>query len=112
MVWPGPHGWWPFKIREVSNEGQESIIGNVEYGELGRGGGGGGGGGVSFLVGLSIRALMVLALVAFLLGRTLGGRFPVLGGYHNSLRRSSDVVFQSREFICSAVQFFHSGWRV
>ena len=67
---------------------------------------------VSFLVGLSIRVLLVLALVAFLLGRTLGGRFPVLGGYHNSLRCSSDVVFQSREFICPAIQFFHSGRRV
>ena len=35
-----------------------------------------------------------------------------MGGYHNSLRRGLDVVFQSREFICPTVQFFHSHWRV
>ena len=72
------------------------------------GGGGGGGAGIFLLLGLPIGALLVLALVAFLLGRTLGGRFAVMGGYHNSLRCGSDVVFQSREFICPMVQFFHS----
>ena len=47
-----------------------------------------------------------------MLERTLGDRFTVLGSYHNSLRRDSDVIFQSREFICSAVQVFHSHWWV
>ena len=96
MVWPGPHWWWPFKIREVPNEGQELIIGNVKCGELGWGEGGGGG-------GSRMRALRVFALVAFLLGRTLGSRFAVLGGYHNSLGCGPDVVFQRREFICPTV---------
>ena len=81
MVWIGPHWWGPFEVREVPDEGQESIIGYVESNELG----GGGGGGVYFLLRLLIRALLVLALVAFLLGRALGCLFAVLGGYHNSL---------------------------
>ena len=103
LVLIGPHWWGPFKVGEVPNEGQESIIGDVESGELG---------GIFLFLELPIGALFVLALVAFLLGRTLGGRFTVLGGYHNSLRPCSDVVFQSREFICLTVQFFHSHWRV
>ena len=37
MVRPDPHWWWPFKVGEVPNEGQESIIGDVESGELGGG---------------------------------------------------------------------------
>ena len=41
LVWTGPHWWGPFKTGEVPNEGQESIVGNVESGELGGGGGGG-----------------------------------------------------------------------
>ena len=97
MVRPGPHWWWPFKVGEVLNEGQESIIDDVESGELGGGGGG------SLLLGLPIGALLVLALVAFMFGRTLGGQFAVLGGYHNSLGRGTDVVFQRREFICPTV---------
>ena len=84
---------------EVPNEGQESIIGDVESGELG----GGGGGVVSLLLGLPIRAPLVLALVAFLFGQTLGDRFAVMGGYHNSLGRGPDVIFQRREFICPTV---------
>ena len=88
LVWIGPHWWGPFKIGEVPNEGQESIPGDVESGELG--------GVVFLLLGLPIGALLVLALVAFLFGRTFYNRFTVLGGYHNSLRRGSDVVFQSR----------------
>ena len=99
LVRTGSHWWGPFKVGEVSNEGQESIIGDVKSSELG---------GIFLLLGLPIGALLVLALVAFMLERTLGDRFTVLGGYHNSLRCSSDVVFQSREFICPVVQFFHS----
>ena len=61
------------------------------------------GGGVSLLLGLPSGVLLVLALVPFLLERTLGGRFLVLGGYHNSLGRGPDIVFQRREFIRPAV---------
>ena len=104
LVWTGPHLWGPFKIRKVPNEWQESIVGDVESSELG--------GGVFLLLGLPIEALLVLALVAFLFGRTLGDRFTVMSGYHNSLGRGSDVILQSREFICPSVQFFHSHWRV
>ena len=40
---------------------------------------------VFFLLGLPIGAPLVLALVAFLLGRAPGGRLVVLGSYHNRL---------------------------
>ena len=70
----------PFEVGEVPDEGQKSIIGDVESSELG-----GGGGGVFFLLGLLIGGLLVLALVSFLLGWALGGRLIVLGGYHNRL---------------------------
>ena len=76
LVRTGPHWWGPLKVGEVPDEGQESIIGDVESSELG---------GVFLLLGLPIGALLVLALVGFLLGRALGGRLLVLGGYHNRL---------------------------
>ena len=37
LVQTDPHWWGPFKVGEVLNEGQESIIGDVENGELGGG---------------------------------------------------------------------------
>ena len=58
-----------------------SIIGDVESSELG-----------GFLRGLLIGAFLVLALVAFLLGWSLGGRLIILGGYHNCLRSGPDVI--------------------
>ena len=48
LVQTDPHWWGPFKVGEVLNEGQESITGDVENGELGGGGGGGGGGSFFF----------------------------------------------------------------
>ena len=81
MVQTGSHWWGPFEVGEVLDEGQESIIGDVESSELG----GGGGGGSFLLLGLPIGALLVLALVAFLLRRALGGWLVILGGYHNRL---------------------------
>ena len=39
LVWTDPHWWGPFKVGEVPNVGQESIIGDVESCELGVGGG-------------------------------------------------------------------------
>ena len=78
MVRTGPHWWGPFEVGKVPDEGHESIIGDVKSSELG-------GGGVFFLLGLPIGAPLVLAVVAFLLGRALGGRLVVLGSYHNRL---------------------------
>ena len=44
VVWTDPHWWWPFKIWEVPNEGQESIVGELLRAvNWGKGGGGGGG---------------------------------------------------------------------
>ena len=78
LVWTDPHWWGPFKVGEVPNVGQESIIGDVESCELGVGG-------VFLLLELPNGALLVLALVVFMLGQTLGGRFAIMGSYHNSL---------------------------
>ena len=86
LVQAGPHWWGPFKVGEVPEEGQKSIIGDVESNELG------GGGGVFFLLELPIGAFLVLALVTFLLGWALGGRLIILGGYHNCLRSGPDVI--------------------
>ena len=68
----------------------------------------GGGGGGGFLLGLPVRALLALALAAFLFGWSLGGRLVALGGYHHSLRGGPDVIFQCGEFIGTLVQFLHS----
>ena len=81
LVRTDPHWWGPFKVGEVPDEGQKSIIGDVESSELGRGEGGV----VFFLLRLPIRAFLVLVLVAFLLGLAFGGRLIILGGYHNCL---------------------------
>ena len=40
LVEASPHWWGPFKVREVPDEGQKSIIDDVESSELGGGGGG------------------------------------------------------------------------
>ena len=83
LVRTDPQWWGPFKVGEVPDERQKSIIGNVEMSELG---------GVFILRGLLIGAFLVLALVAFLLGGALGGRLIILGGYHNYLRSGPDVI--------------------
>ena len=79
LVEASPHWWGPFKVREVPDEGQKSIIDDVESSELG------GGGGLVFLLGLPIGPFLVFTLVAFLLGLALRGRLIILGGYHNCL---------------------------
>ena len=36
LIWIRSHGQGPFKIGVVSDEGKQSVIGDVEGGELGR----------------------------------------------------------------------------
>ena len=76
LVRSGPHWSGPFEVGEVPNEGQESVIGDVEGSKLGR---------IFLLLGLSIGAFLALALIAFLPGRALICGLVTLGGYHNCL---------------------------
>ena len=78
LVQTCPHWWRPFEVREVPDEGQEPVIGDVESRELG-------GGGFFLLLGLPVRALLALALVAFLFGWALGSQLVIMCGYHNRL---------------------------
>ena len=97
------HRWGPFEVGEVSDDGQEPVIGDVESSELG---------GIFPLLRLPIGALLTFALAAFLFGQALSGRLVTLGGYHDGLRGGLDVIFQRREFIRPSVQFLHSCRRV
>ena len=76
LVRPGPHWWGPFEVGKVPNEGQESVIGDVEGSKLGR---------IFLLLSLSIGAFLALALIAFLPSRALSRGLIALGGYHNYL---------------------------
>ena len=71
-----PHGRGPFKIGEVSDEGEQPVIGDVEGDELGR---------FPFLFWLFLGVLLTLALTSFLFGVALCGRFSALGSYHHCL---------------------------
>ena len=57
-----PHWLGPFEIREVLDNGQELVIGDVESSELGEGEG------VFFLLVLPVWELLALSLAAFLFG--------------------------------------------
>ena len=79
-----PHWWGPLEIREVPDNREEPVIGDVE-----RGGGGGG----SFFFSDCSSELLALALAAFLFGWALGGQLVAMGCYHNNLRSGPDVIF-------------------
>ena len=66
-----PHRWGLLEVGEVLDNGQESVIGDVESSELGR---------IFHLLGLPVGALLALPLIAFLFGRDLSSRIPTLGG--------------------------------
>ena len=71
-----PHGRGPFKIRVVSDEGKQSVIGDVKGGELRR---------FPFLFQIFLGAPLTLALTSSLFGMALCGRFATLGSYHHCL---------------------------
>ena len=66
----------PFEVEKVPNEGQESVIGDVEGSKLGR---------IFLLLSLSIGVFLDLTLIAFLPGRALSRGLIALGGYQNCL---------------------------
>ena len=97
-----PHGRGPFKVGVVPNEGEQSIIGDVEGAEFGR---------FPFLFLLFLGALLTLALASFLFGLAIYGSFAALGSYHHCLFGGPDIILQSGVFICPPIQFFHGcGW--
>ena len=79
------HGWGPFKLGVIPDEGEQPVVGDVKRGELGGGGGGGGGGGIFFLFWLFLGALLALILTSFLFRLALCGSFAALGSYHYHL---------------------------
>ena len=36
LVWICPHGWGPFKLGVIPDEGEQPVVGDVKRGELGR----------------------------------------------------------------------------
>ena len=76
LVWICLHGRGPFKIRVVPDEAQQSVIEDVEGGELGR---------FPFHFLLFLGALLTLALTSFLFGLALCCSFAALSGYHHYL---------------------------
>ena len=98
-----PHGWGPFEVEEVPDDGQELVIGDVESSESG---------GIFPLLGFPIKTFLAFSLATFLFGLALSSRLTALGGYHDGLRGGPDVIFQRREFIRPSVQFLHSYRRV
>ena len=94
------HGRRPLELRVIPNEGTQLVVGDVKGGELGR---------ISFLFGLLLGTLLALALASFLLWLILCSWFTTLRHYHYRLRGSSDIILQSRVFVCPPIQFFHGG---
>ena len=94
LVRTGSHWWGPFKVGEVPNEGQESIIGNVESGELG------GGGGALFFSDFPSRCFWFLPWLLFCSDEPLA---TGLLFWAVIITAWDDVIFQRREFICPTV---------
>ena len=94
LVWTCSHRWGPFEVGEVPDDGQESVISEVESSELG---------GIFPLLGLPVGVLLAFALAVFLFRQALSDRLAALGGYHDGLRGDPDVIFQRREFIRPSV---------
>ena len=84
----------------ISDEGKQSVVGDVKGGELRR---------ISFLFGMLLGTLLALALASFLLGLTLCSWFAALHRYHYRLRGSSNILLQSGVLVCPPIQFFHGG---
>ena len=76
LVWTCLHGRGPFELRVISDEGEQSVVGDVKRGELGR---------IPFLFLFFLGELLALALVPFLFKLALRGCFTALGSYHYCL---------------------------
>ena len=60
----------------IPDEGEQSVVGDVKRGELGR---------IHFLLRLFLGVLLALALASFLFRLDLCGIFSALGNYHYCL---------------------------
>ena len=77
--------WWrPFKVRVILDEEEESVVGDVQWGKLGR---------FPLFLGLLLGALPALSMAPLLLGLPLYGRLAILGGNHYYLGGCPDIVF-------------------
>ena len=93
----------PFKVKVIPDEGEESVVGDVQWGKLRR-----------FPLSLLLLsgALLVLSLAPLLLGLPFFGRLAILGSNHHCLGGCLDNVFQCRVSVCPSIRFFHCHRRV
>ena len=82
-----PNWWRPDKVRVIPDEGEESVVGDVQWGKLRRFP-------LPFL--LFSGALMVISLAPLLFRLPLLGRLDILGGNHHCLGGRPNIVFQRR----------------
>ena len=82
----------------IPDEGEESVVGDVQWGKLGR---------FPLSLLLLLGELLVLSLAPLLLELTLLGQLVILGGNHHCLGGYPNIVFQRRVSIHPSIQFFH-----